>query len=499
MSLRDDRNAALLAGATGSERRLDEVAAAAAAAVEAAWASHAGPWSGADPVALREAIQAIEVCPQTGGDAVDVFRDLGALVLGHGVRVGDPRCAAHLHAPPLLAAAGAELAIAATNQSMDSFDQAPAATFLEDRLIAWLAELLGMPDGATGVLTAGGTASNLHGLLMARDAAMRDAGICAPREQGLPSQSAQWRILASEAAHFSVRRAAGVLGLGAQAVVPVGVDSDFRMDIREFRSVLEKLRKRGEQAIAVVATAGTTDAGAIDPVDAIADIARANDAWLHVDAAVGAGLMMSPRLASRMEGIGHADSVTADFHKLFWQPIATSALLVADAGALSAVREPSAYLDRPEDTGGGGMNLVGRSLDTSRRFDAFKVVLGLRSTGRRRMAALVEHVVELTRQAAEEVAARRDLELLARPQTVTVLFRWRPADRSIDDAALDGANVALQRALFSSGDAIVGRTVLGGHVALKLTLVNPSATMADVRAILDLIIETGAAIQAASR
>ncbi len=480
----------LLAGATGGEGELARLAAAAATAVEAAWASHDRPWSGADPIALRAAIEAIDPCPPEGSDPADVLRELGATVLAHGIRAGDPRAAAHLHVAPLLASAAAELAVGATNQSMDSFDQAPAATLVEDHLTRWLARLVGLPGSAIGVFCTGGTSANLHGLLLARDAAARRSGVAAPREEGLPPEARGWRILASEAAHFSVRRAAGVLGIGARAVLPVAVDANDAMDPAALADALHGLASRGEQAIAIVATAGTTDAGAIDPLDAIADLAAQHGAWLHVDAAVGAGLALSEELAPRLAGIGRADSVTADLHKLFWQPISASVLLVADPGALTAVREPSAYLDRE---GEDELNLVARSLDTSRRFDAFKVLVGLRSTGRERMAAMVEHVVGLATGAARAVEAHPDLELLAEPRTVMVLFRWCPATGDLGEDALDLANVALQRALFASGEAIVGRTIHRGRVALKLTLVNPSATLDDVRELLALVAAAGLA------
>lgn len=474
---------------SASAGELARLAAAAAEGVAAARASHSGPWSGADPARLRAAIDAIDPCPPDGADGATVLRELAATVLAHGVDPGDPRCAAHLHVAPLVASAAAELAIGACNQSMDSFDQAPAATLVEDRVVRWLAALVGLPKGATGVFCTGGTSSNLHGLLLARDAAARRGGIAAPREEGLPPAAAGWRILASEAAHFSVRRAAGVLGLGARAIVPVPVGASDAMDAGALATMLDELQARGEHAIAIVATAGTTDAGAIDPLTAIAELAAAHGTWLHVDAAVGAGLALSERLAPRLAGIASADSVTADLHKLFWQPISASVLLVADPAALAAVREPSAYLDRE---GEDELNLVARSLDTSRRFDAFKVLVGLRAAGRTTMATMVEHVVELAAAAGEAVAQHPDLELLAEPQTVMVLFRWRPrAPHALDDDALDVANIKLQRALFARGEAVIGRTVHRGRVALKLTLVNPATTLDDVRALLDLVAEAG--------
>ena len=461
-------------------------AVAVADAVAAAYAPNR-PYSGADPVVLAAAIAAIDPCPQDGVDFADVLAQLSDTVLAHGVNVADPRCAAHLHCPTLLPAAAAELAIGATNQSLDSFDQAPAATLVEDHLVRWLAATLGFADGS-GVLTSGGTASNLLALLLARErASARVVGHVAGA--GLPAQHARWRIVASSAAHDSVRRAAAVLGLGADAVVGVATDRGGRIDVAALDRALAALAAAGDDPIALVATAGTTDLGAIDPLAAVADRAQVCGAWLHVDAAVGSAFALSPRLAPRLAGIERADSITADLHKLWFMPIGASALLVRDVARLDAVHHHSDYLNRADDEADGVLNLVGRSLDTSRRFDALKILVGLRSTGRRRMAAMVEGLVDLATAAGRAVDDHDELELLAPPSTVTVVFRWRPAgDRApLTEAAVDAVNVAAQRALLRSGRAVVGRTTLDGRVALKLTLVNPLAAEADVRGLLELV------------
>jgi L-2,4-diaminobutyrate decarboxylase len=259
------------------------------------------------------------------------------------------------------------------------------------------------------------------------------------------------------------------------------------MDVAALDRTFAALAAAGLEPIAIVATAGTTDLGAIDPLRQIAERAREHGAWLHVDAALGSGLALSPRLAPLLAGIEQADSITADLHKLWFMPIGASALLVRDLALLGAVQHHSDYLNRAEDEADGTLNLVGRSLDTSRRFDALKILVGLRSTGRRRLAAMVERLVDLARDAAHAVDAHADLELLAEPSTVTVVFRWRPADVPLGDDVLDAVNVAAQRALLRSGSAIVGRTRLHERVALKLTLVNPLAGEADVRALLELV------------
>jgi L-2,4-diaminobutyrate decarboxylase len=351
----------------------------------------------------------------------------------------------------------------------------------------WLASTLGLAGGA-GVLTSGGTASNLLGLMLARERAHDRVG-SRTAGSGLPRAHARWRILASSAAHDSVRRSAAVLGLGAGAVVSVATDDRGRMDVAALDIELAALRRDVLEPIAIVATAGTTDLGAIDPLAQIAGRARAHRAWLHVDAAVGSAFALSPRLAPLLDGIEQADSITADLHKLWFMPIGASALLVHDVALLGAVHHHSDYLNRAEDEDEGVLNLVGRSLDTSRRFDELKILVGLRSTGRRQMARMLEQLIALTRGAARAVDAHDELELLAEPSTVMVVFRWRPAGWELGDDELDAVNIAAQRALLRRGRAIVGRTRLDGRVALKLTLINPLACEADVREVLYLVAE----------
>ena len=469
----------------GTPGRLREVATAVADAVDR-WALRPGPAPDIPPEALAKLVGAIDVCPDDPVPFDDVLADVGERVLAHGVRPFDPRCVAHLHTTTLLTAAATELAIGVTNQSLDSYDQAPAATLLEDHLVRWMASLLGLPAGASGVLTAGGTASNLLGLLLARDHAAPDLAA-----EGLPPEARGWRIVTSADAHFSVQRAAATLGLGHRAVVPVAVDDHGRIDVAALDRVLADLDQQGLRCIAVVGTAGTTDLGAVDPLPALAERAADRGAWFHVDAAVGAAFAFSDRLRPWLDGLALADSVTADLHKLCWQPIGASLLLVRDGRRLDVVRHPSDYLDRDDDAddSSGPLNLVGRSLDTSRRFDALKVVVSLRSTGRRRMGAMVEHLVDLATAAAEVVREMPDLELLAPVSSVTVLFRWRPP--GLDDDALDAANTMIQRTLFAQGRAVLGRTRHHGRVALKLTLVNPEATVDDLTQVLTLVQETG--------
>src|SRR4051794_26716957 len=276
----------------------ERAAAAVAAAVSRA-AALPGPRSTTTPEELARMVAGIELLPEDGAPLERVLEELQP-VLDGGIRLGDPYCVAHLHPAPLIAAAAAELAVGATNQSMDAFDASPAATFVEDALVRELAKLHGLPHGS-GVMTMGGTASNLLGLLLARDKAGEDV-----RSKGLPPN--EWKIAASAASHDSIRRSAALLGLGTDAVIALPTD--------EQGAAVPEALEAHEHVIAIVGTAGTTDLGAIDPLERLADEAQRRNAHFHVDAAVGSGLTLSERHRQRLRGIERADSVTADLHKL---------------------------------------------------------------------------------------------------------------------------------------------------------------------------------------
>jgi L-2,4-diaminobutyrate decarboxylase len=488
---------ATAAGRAARRAALDAVA----DCLDEAAAARRGPYSGASPGELAELVAGLDLLPEVGTGLEAALRGLGALAVRHAVDPAHPAAAAHLHCAPLHAALAGELLAAATNPSLDSWDQAPIATHLEQRLVQVLAAEAGYhPATADGVLTSGGTQSNLMGLLLARDAAGRQLGgdVAAA---GLGPEAARWRVLCSEAAHFSVQRAASLLGLGRQSVVAVATGPDGRLLPDALDATVRRLRSRGLAPIALVATAGTTDLGAIDPLPALADRARRQRLWLHVDAAVGGALLLSERHRARLEGLAAADSIAIDFHKLLWQPLARGLFLVRERGALAPLEVEVAYLnaDSADERGDGDAawrmpHLVGKSLATSRRFDALKVLLTFQALGRRTLGALLERALELAGTAADLIAAEPALALAQRPALNTVVFRYLPArdDPGDDPGRSDQLNAAIRTRLLADGTAVVGRTRLAGRVQLKLTLLNPLADRDDLAELIARVVRAGA-------
>lgn len=472
-----------LGDSTSYDRALD----AARAAVQAHLAA-ATPYAGESYDDLTAAFDDVEFVPEEGvGLATAVER--ARPVMEHAVGVSHPTCIAHLQCPPMVPALAAEVMLTATNQSLDSWDQSPAATVLEEQFVGALCALFGF-DRGDGVFTGGATGSTLLGLLLARERALADRGHDGGRD-GVPADHGL-RVLCSADAHFTTKQAAAVLGLGEASVVPVPTDDDHRMSVPALDRTLADLRARDLRPFALVGTAGTTDFGRIDPLDALADRAAENDLWLHVDAAYGGALVLSDRHREKLAGIDRADSVAVDFHKLFFQPISCGAFLLCDPAHFEHIAHNAAYLN-PEDAD--VPNLVEKSLQTTRRFDALKPFLSLQAVGRQGFAALVDRVLDLADRAAARIAARPDFELACEPSLSTVVFRYVP-DSGDRDTSPDAVNAHIRDRLLEEDEAVLARTEVGDDTYLKMTLLNPRTTVEHIERVLDAVSDHGSALVA---
>jgi diaminobutyrate-2-oxoglutarate transaminase len=441
-------------------------------------------YSGARPADLRQTIRqhSADFFPAEGRSPAEL-RDQIADVVRHTIDLRHPWTAAHLHCPPLREAVAAEVLIALLNQSMDSYDQSGVATSIETELIAWLAREIFGANHTTGdgIFTSGGTQSNLMGLLLAREWAMAKHSGRRVFYDGLPADAGRYRILCQQHAHFSVVQSAALLGLGRAAVVSVRSDENGRMSPGDLADQAARIFTEGGQILAVCATAGTTDHGAIDDLAGLADFCERYDLWLHVDAAYGGALLFSNQRA-RLRGVERADSLAIDFHKLFFQPIACGAFLTRDASDLGEIRHHADYLNRADDV---FPNLVDRSLATTRRFDALKLYYSLQGLGRTNFARMIDRLFELTARARDEIASNPALRLVCDPQLTTLLFQCVGEDGQVDPRLQS----RVRDALLSDGTAVVGETRLQGAPVLKLTLMNPTTEFSEIQKLLQRIIQ----------
>ncbi|MFF5402200.1 pyridoxal phosphate-dependent decarboxylase family protein [Streptomyces misionensis] len=430
------------------------------------------PFSGVTPDALAPRVDAIDL-DRPLGDTAAALDELEDVYLKDAVYFHHPRYLAHLNCPVVIPAVLGEAVLSAVNSSLDTWDQSAGGTLIERKLIDWTAGRIGLGPAADGVFTSGGSQSNLQALLLAR-------------EEAKSHDPAKLRILASETGHFSVQKSAKLLGLGEDAVVTVPVDRDKRMRTVALAGELERCRRAGLVPMAVVATAGTTDFGSIDPLPRIAELCDRYGVWLHVDAAYGCGLLASRKYRHRIDGIERADSVTVDYHKSFFQPVSSSAVLVRDGATLRHATYHADYLNPRATVRERIPNQVDKSLQTTRRFDALKLWLTLRTMGADGIGELFDEVCDLAVAGWRLLAADPRFEVVVEPSLSTLVFRWVPAAVT-DPAVTDRANLHARKALFASGEAVVAGTKVGGRHYLKFTLLNPETTPADIAAVLDLI------------
>ncbi|WP_329408806.1 aminotransferase class V-fold PLP-dependent enzyme [Streptomyces sp. NBC_00704] len=395
------------------------------------------------------------------GDLLPAHGDPDALhTLVHALAEGSadpahPHCTAHLHGPPLAVATAADLAASALNPSLDSWDQAPAASALEALLTRTLAAHAGLTDA---LVTTGGTEANQLALLLARE-----------------THGPTLRLICGANAHHSLPRAAWLLGLPAPHILPTPTGT---LDPTALTTALTTLPAPHTPVI-VAATAGTTDAGLIDPLPAIGALCHTHGARLHIDAAYGGGLLFSDRRRPLLTGLDTAHTVTLDLHKLGWQPAAAGLLALRDPNDLTALHHHADYLNATDDTDAGLPDLLGRSLRTTRRPDVLKIAVTLKTLGRTGLATLVDQVCDHAHHLADLITAHPRLELHAPPTISTVLFR--PTD------ATDTAVAETRRRLLTDGHAVLGRARQDGRLWLKATLLNPHTRPADLAALLHLV------------
>lgn len=425
-------------------------------------------------------------------EGVGVQKSLDHLVeifLNPSLKVHHPHSLAHLHCPTMVASQIAEVLINATNQSMDSWDQSPAGSIMEEHLIDWLRQKAGYGEGTSGVFTSGGTQSNLMGVLLARDWAIashwknEDGSEWSVQRDGIPADAMKKvKIICSENAHFSVQKNMAMMGMGFQSVVTVPSNANAQMDVAALEQTLAQLKTEGKIAACIVATAGTTDAGAIDDLKAIRKLADEYQAWLHVDAAWGGALLLSKDYRHFLDGIELTDSITLDFHKHFFQTISCGAFLLKDPANYRFIDYKADYLNSEYDEEHGVPNLVAKSLQTTRRFDALKLWFTVEALGEELYASMIDHGVKLTKAVEQYINDTAGLEMLVPSQFASVLFRVVPEGYPAE--FVDALNQNVADELFARGEANIGVTKVGDKQSLKMTTLSPIATLENVKALL---------------
>ena len=359
----------------------------------------------------------------------------------------------------------ADMLASVLNQNVTAWRSGPASVTIERTVVRWMAQAMGCPE-LTGVLTGGGSSANLMGLTMAREAKL------ACNEDGAKPAI----VYASTEVHMSMPKAVAMIGLGRNNVRYIPVDANFRMDVDALRKAVTEDRKAGKKGIAVVANGGTVNTGSIDDLQGIAEVARENDLWFHIDGAYGA--LAALAAPEKFKGINLADSLSLDPHKWLYQPLDCGLLLYRDAGIARKTFAYSGDYTKVLNTDPlEGYAFFEESIELSRRFRALKLWLSLRYHG---MSAFRQAIAEDLRHAqlvAELIRKEPRLELLAEPELSAVCFRWRNGS--------DDFNQKLMKRIVQRGRVFLSNATIHGQFALRVCFVNHRTTDADVHAIIE--------------
>jgi glutamate/tyrosine decarboxylase-like PLP-dependent enzyme len=440
--------------------------------------------------------------PEEGQDGASVLEEFRAHVAPYPFGNGHPRFYGWINSPPTVVGVFAEALAAAMNPSCAGGNH--AAIHVERQVLSWFKRMLGFPAESMGLLVSGGSMATLTALAVARNV---KAGIDV-RARGIGGVDAPLLVYMGQEGHSCIRKAVELLGLGSDQIRTIPADESYRMDVRQLEDAIRQDLAAGYRPIAVVASAGTVNTGAIDPLAEIAAVCRRHGLWLHVDGSYGAPAILTERYRTELAALKLADSVALDPHKWFSIPVEAGLVLVRDG---SAMRDTFSLVPPYLRTDGNPAGVSGPpwfseyGFQQTRGFRALKVWMALKYHGLSGYTKAIDHDLDLAAHLARLVAAAPDLELAA-PQSLSIVcFRYAPAElRDDDERPLDAGEPvdALNRALLEeiqlSGEAFLTSTSLAGRFVLRACIVNFRSSREDVEFLVDLIRRTGARLAAAT-
>ena len=452
-------------------------------------------YSGASVQELKQKMQTIMHNGAEGLSLDEALKEIKDLYLDHAITFHHPTYIAHLNCPILIPALVGEFMASTLNTAVETWDQSTSATLIEQEMINWACNLFQLPKTSDGVFTSGGTQSNFMGLLMARDHYAYTQFGANFKQDGATPEMSRFRVFCSDKAHFSVKKNAALLGMGYNSVIAVPTDDKMKMQPKALEEAVRREKQKGNLPIAVFATAGTTDFGSFDPLVEICAIARAHEMWFHVDGAYGGCFAMTNTHGHLFEGTRYADSITVDFHKSLFQPVCSSVFLAGNQQHFRYVAHYADYLNPIETKEAEFQNLITKSIQTTRRFDALKLWFTLRMVDEASLIYYLERLPTLAREAYELLQQQSCFEMAHYPELSTVVFRYRLLNTE-DGELQDEVNLFIKNTLFSSGQASIASTRLNGRIYLKFTLLNPNSSQKHIQHIIDLMVEQGEKYQA---
>jgi aromatic-L-amino-acid decarboxylase len=441
------------------------------------------------PADVRRALHADRGLPDAGTEAGALLDEAATLLFRHSLFNGHPRFFGYITSSPAPIGALGDLLASAVNPNVGAWRLAPMATEIERQTVRWIAELIGFPSDAGGLLVSGGSMANFVCFLAARTA----KASAAVRTTGLRAMRAPLRVYASADTHTWIQKAADLFGLGTDAIRWIPTDDSQRMDTAALEQQIVVDAQNGELPFLVVGTAGSVSTGAVDPLDEIARVCRRHDVWFHVDGAYGALAAQVPGVPPSLLAIADADSVAVDPHKWLYAPLEAGCALVRRPADLQRTfsYHPTYYHFDDQVT-----NYYDYGPQNSRGFRALKVWLALRQAGRTGYHEMIADDIRLARQLHTLVQQHPDFEALTQHLSITT-FRYVPRDLQAapqsDDtkAYLQELNRELLVRLERSGEAFLSNAMVGDRFALRACIVNFRTSAADIAALPPLLARLG--------
>jgi aromatic-L-amino-acid decarboxylase len=442
------------------------------------------------PSAIRAAFNLDRPLPEQGTDAAAVLDGLVDRLFDHSLFNAHPKFLGYITAPPAPIGILGDLIASALNPNVGSWRLGPAATEIEAATVRWIAELIGYPSGAGGLLVSGGNMANFVCFFAARAAKtpwdIRADGVTAGGSRRL-------RVYCSAETHTWIQKAADLAGIGTSAIRWIPADTDQRMRIDLLARQIDEDLAAGDVPFLVVGTAGTVSAGAIDPLPQLAELCQARGLWFHVDGAYGGFAAASAEAPPDLRALTLADSIAVDPHKWLYAPLEAGCAIVrnpAHMRAAFAYHPPYYHLDEH------ALNFVDFGMQNSRGFRALKVWLMLQQAGAAGYRQMISDDIALSRRLAQVVASDRELELVTQHLSITT-FRFVPGDlrhaSENDDVRpyLDKLNQALLDRLQRGGRAFVSNAVVNGTYVLRACIVNFHTSAADIEALPGIVTDLG--------
>ncbi len=413
--------------------------------------------------------------PEAGRELSELLDTVLGDVLPLAGSIDHPRFLAFIPSSPTWASVLASFLVNGYNIFQGTWLESSGPSQIEFTVTDWFRQWMGYPEGGGGLFTSGGSAANLIAIVAAREAA------------GNPPRGT---VYGSEQTHASVGRAARIAGVDPGLVRAVPTDDAFRIRPSRLVAAIRQDRADGLQPFCLVATAGTTNTGSIDPLAELAEIARDEGIWYHIDAAYGGFAVLDPKTRPLLEGIERSDSLALDPHKWFFQPYETGCLLARDAGRLEAAfRIMPPYLQDAQ-WGPEHINFCDRGLQLTRTFRALRVWLSVQRYGVAAHREEIARAIALARGAEARIRAREELELLSPQSLGIVCFRYR-GEGSVPAAVLDDLNERIQDDIIQSGFAMMSSTRVRDCFSLRFCVLNYRTTEEDLARVLDRIVATG--------